>query len=112
MRFLVDENLGKRFADLLNEAGYDATFVGDVLRGSDDEKILEKGRSEGLVVVTDDKDFGELVFRLKLATNGVILLRTLTQDAEKRFRLVLEILNKAEGKFVVVSEGRIRIRDL
>lgn len=112
MLFLVDENLGKRFAGLLNKAGHDAIFVGDVMRGADDEKILERGTNERRVVVTDDKDFGELVFRLKMATNGIILLRTLAQDAEERFRLVFEILNKAEGRFIVVSEGRTRIRKL
>lgn len=112
MRFLVDENLGNRFTNILNESGYDALFVGDIMRGALDEKILAFAENENRIIITDDKDFGELIFRLKLTSRGVILLRILTTDPEKIFEMVVAVLDKAEGKFIVVSEGHIRVREL
>lgn len=112
MRFLVDENLGNRFNNLLLQAGYDATFVGNIMRGFSDNKVLEKAKNEKRVIITDDKDFGELIFRLKMPAIGVILFRTSAKNTEKRFGMVKDILDKAEGKFIVVEEGRIRVRKL
>ena len=112
MRFLVDENLGRRFADILNRHGYSASFVGDVVRSATDDKILAFAKKENLMIVTDDKDFGELVFRLKKSTKGVILFRTLTTDPEKLFDMSKGVLHKAVGKFIVVEEGQIRVRKL
>ena len=47
-----------------------------------------------------------------MSVRGVIFLRTLTRDPEERFDLVKDVLDKAEGKFIVVREGQIRIRRL
>lgn len=112
MRFLVDENLGKRFSDILNTHKYSALFVGDTIRNAPDEEILVFAEKENRIIITDDKDFGELVFRLKKSTKGVILLRLLTTDPEKLFKLAESALGKAKGKFIVVEEGKIRVRDL
>ena len=112
MRFLVDESIGNRFADILSRHEYNALFAGNVMRGAPDEKILAFAEKEKLIIITDDKDFGELVFRLKKSTKGVILFRTLTTDPEKLFEMVKGVLHKAGGKFIVVKEGQVRVRDL
>ena len=112
MRFLVDENLGKRFADVLSRHGYNALFVGDMMRSAPDDKILSFAEKENLIIITDDKDFGELVFRLKRSTKGVILFRASTTDPEKLFKMSEGVLNKSKGKFVVVKEGQVRVRNL
>lgn len=112
MKFLVDANLGRKFVKLLQDAGHDTIFAKDMWPLSSDEEILAKARDEGRVVITNDKDFGELVFRLGKAAAGVILLRTITTDTDKRFELARGVLGKAEGNFIVVEEGRIRIRPL
>lgn len=112
MRFLVDESSDKLLANLMKRAGYDTTFVGDVMPTATDETILDSAEKENRVLISDDKDFGELIFRLNRPTSGVILLRTLTTDPEKRFEMIKGVLDEAEGKFIVVSEGRIRERKL
>jgi len=112
MKFLVDANLGRIFTNLLNQAGHDAILIKDVLPNAPDEDVLSFAKSEKRIVITNDKDFGELVFRLGKPTSGVILLRTLATDPVKRFELIKNILDKAEGKFIVVREYRIRIREL
>lgn len=112
MKFLIDVNLGRKFTNLLQQAGYDAIFAKDLMLSISDEEILTKAENEERVVITNDKDFGELVFRLHKTSSGVILLRTLTTDSKKRFDLVKEILHRANGKFIIIKEGQIRIRKL
>ncbi|MBI3035368.1 DUF5615 family PIN-like protein [Candidatus Woesearchaeota archaeon] len=112
MKFLVDESVGNKLANLLGSAAYDTLFVGDVMPEVDDEKIMAFAESENRVLITADKDFGELAFKLKFRINGVIFFRTLTRNPEKQFEMIRDILDKAEGKFIVVKEGQIRIRSL
>ncbi|MEK6949047.1 MAG: DUF5615 family PIN-like protein [Nanoarchaeota archaeon] len=112
MRFLIDESLGSRFAKVLSANGYNILFAGDIMRGAPDENVLSFAEKENLVVITDDKDFGELVFRLKHPTKGVILLRASTTNPEKLFEMAKDSLYKSKDKFTVVSEGQVRVRKL
>ncbi|MEM2146036.1 MAG: DUF5615 family PIN-like protein [Candidatus Jordarchaeaceae archaeon] len=111
MKFLVDESTGKKLAKLL-ATKYDVLFVGDILKSAKDEEVLEFAEREGRILITDDKDFGRLVLILGKPSSGVIFLRTSTTNAEKRFKILQEVLRKldAKGKFMVVREDRIRIR--
>lgn len=112
MRFLIDANLGRKFARLISKAGYNAVFISDLLANASDEDILALAGREDRVVITNDKDFGELIFKLGTSSTGIILLRTLTTDAERRFNMIKGALDKAKGKFIVVKEGQIRVRSL
>lgn len=112
MKFLVDANLGRKFANLLKQAGHDVIFANDLLPLSSDEEILAKAEQEERIAITNDKDFGELIFRLGRPSRGIILLRVSTTDPKERFELAKSVLDKAEGRFVVVKEGQIRIRRL
>lgn len=76
MRFLLDEGLPARLAAHLRGEGHDVTVVGrDYPYALKDRDILAIARREGRVVLTNDKDFGELVFRDRLPHAGVILFR-------------------------------------
>ena len=112
IKFLVDESLGNRFSVFLENHGYNSVFVGNIMRSAPDEEILSFSEKENFVIATDDKDFGELIFRFKKPAKGVILFRTSATDPAKLFEMVKDILDKAEGKFIAVKEGQIRVRDL
>lgn len=113
MKFLVDENLGKRFANLLTQERYDAILATDVMKGADDQKVLAKAENESRILITNDLDFGKLVFELKLPTFGVILFRTMTREPGELFELLKPLLDRdLKNKFIVVREGRIRIREI
>ena len=112
MLFLVDESVGKKFSDILRNSGKDALFVGDFLPEVDDESVLYFAYKHDRILITADKDFGELIFKLRKPSAGIILLRTPITDPEKRFEMVKNALDKSEGKFIVVKEGQIRVRDL
>lgn len=114
MRFLVDESAGKVLSTLLEESGHDVLFVGEVMPGADDEAVLaaaEKGRR---ILVTDDKDFGEPIFRLGRPSSGVMLLRYSSTDSRKRLKGLLQAMERTDivGSFVTIKEDRIKIRRL
>ncbi len=114
LKFLVDECTGKRLAILLENAGYDVVFVCDWKPSASDDDVLEKAEKEGRILITDDKDFGELVFRLRRPSRGVILLRTSTTDPTRRFQLLEKILKliDVKGKFVVVRDDIVKLREI
>ncbi len=112
MKFLVDANLGRKFTSLAGKAGYDAVFINDLLAKAPDEDVLALGERENRIVITNDKDFGELVFKIGKSSAGVVLLRTPITDPEKRFEMVKDSLSKAAGNFIVIKEGHVRVREL
>jgi predicted nuclease of predicted toxin-antitoxin system len=113
MRLLVDECVGPSVVRWLRENNYDAVSAFEDCRGWDDERILEKALSEGRIVVTMDKDFGEMVFRMRLPHCGIILLRCEYCSASKKISMMEKVLSLPEsdlsGRFVVVTESGIRI---
>ena len=110
----MDESTGRKTCELLIEAGHDAVFVGDAMPGSADEVVLARAESENRILITDDKDFGELVFRLDRPSTGVILLRTSKANYRRRVRILLDVIKtlQLEGHFTTVTENRIKTRKL
>ena len=112
-RILVDESTGRRLCDLLGTF-HDVQYAGDIMSAAPDEEILEYADRSGRILITDDKDFGELVFRLEKPTKGVILLR-MPYDPKKRLEAINNLIRKAsplKDKFVVLEEKTARIRTI
>lgn len=116
MRFLVNENISRTVIRELRTQGHDVLSVKESMGGASDEVVLVRAREENRLIVTQDKDFGELAFRWGLLPpSGVVLLRLTGESPESDNRLTLEILSGAEdfpGNFVVAESGRVRIRPL
>ena len=113
LKFLIDECTGKRLSLLFKNAGYDILFVGDWKPSASDEEVLQKANDDGRILISDDKDFGELVFRLEKPSTGVILIRTSTTNPYTRFHLLETLLKSTEvsGKFVVLKDNVFKMRD-
>lgn len=112
MRFLVDENTGPKVARWLKEQGYEVYSVYEQARGLDDESIIQKAFNENYVLITNDKDFGEKVYRENYKHNGIILLRLEDERPEIKIE-VLKLLfenysNRLADNFVVVTETKVR----
>jgi len=84
MRFLVDECTGPAVAKWLQRLHHDVFSAYDEARGLDDEGIIEKANLENYILVTNDKDFSELVFRMRKPHKGVILLRLKDERSENK----------------------------
>ena len=112
--FVADENIESEIVKVLRELGYETMQVADSSPGAEDEKILRKAQHHGCILITNDKDFGELIFRQKRATAGVILIRMPGMAPTTKASLVKQAIekqvNKLPGSFVVISPQAIRIR--
>lgn len=87
MRFLVDENLPRTIASLAEEAGFEATWVGDVLHGEPDGVILRRLRNAGEVLVTRDERFANMGgsnMAAPVAYHGVVLIREQSPEWMRR----------------------------
>ena len=114
-KFLVDESTGRAVFNLLSRTE-DAAYAGDAHKGAADAALLEAARKEGRILVTNDKDFGELVFQQRLACPGIVLFRLRDERPANRVVAMERLLhargNQFEGSFVVVSDEMIRVRKL
>lgn len=72
---MADESLGLRVAQNLYGLGFDIIAAAQTARGASDAGVLTRAYEEDRIIITTDKDFGYLVFKERLATQGIILLR-------------------------------------
>jgi predicted nuclease of predicted toxin-antitoxin system len=75
MRFLADESCDFAVVQALRSEGYNVVAIAEIAPGSDDEAVMELAAREGRLLLTEDKDFGQLVYARQQATGGVLLLR-------------------------------------
>jgi predicted nuclease of predicted toxin-antitoxin system len=114
MRFLVDESTGAAVVEYLRNSGHDVLADSEIMRQTEDPHILTLASSETRILITNDKDFGELVFRTGKTHHGVLLLRLRDESAMNRVRVVQSVLERYADRlpahFVVASEGGVRVR--
>ncbi len=114
LQFLVDESTGIAVIRYLRGFGHDVLAVAEAMPKADDLDILARAVSERRILVTNDKDFGELVYRSGQAHHGVLLLRLHDESSANRVRVVKAILEHYEDQltshFIVATESAVRIR--
>ena len=114
MNVLVDVSAGRTIADLIRSLGHDTAFVRDRDSAMPDADILAWAVAEGRLVVTMDKDFGDLVYRSAQPHAGILLLRLEAARTPEKTRIVTDIFaaHAADlpGHFSVYQNGRLRIR--
>jgi len=114
VRFIIDESAGVAVVEYLRGVGHDVLAVAEAMLQADDQDILGRAASEGRILVTNDKDFGELVYRSGQEHCGVLLLRLRDESPSGRVRVVKAVLaqygDRLVGHFIVATEGGVRIR--
>lgn len=116
MKFLIDEDISPKIANLLNELGYPATHIREVQISLSDQEILKIATTGQFIVITEDKDFGKLVFKEGQLHNGVIFLRLEDQTLGNTKKAIKWVLSKGKNKlksnFTTVTEkkGELRVR--
>lgn len=114
MKIVADESVDYGVILELRKNGYDVLAIEDSYKGSEDEMVLEISLKENSLLMTEDKDFGELVFRLNKAHIGIILIRLSGIDLESKNKIILKSLKEnfetMKNSFSVISENQTRIR--
>ncbi len=114
MKFLLDVCVSSRsLTKQLSDLGHDVRLAGDVDPRASDERILSLAREEGRILLTEDKDFGELVFVQRLQHPGIV--RFLEMRVDEQVAAMQELISQYSvdmegGALIVVTRGRIRVR--
>lgn len=112
MRFLVDECTGPAVANWLRKQKHELFSVYEQARGMDDDAVIQKAFAENWILITNDKDFGEKVYREGRPHKGVVFLRLEDERAaikiETLRRLLTHYADRLPNHFVVVTETRVR----
>jgi predicted nuclease of predicted toxin-antitoxin system len=113
MKFLADESCAGPVIRALLESGNGVAKIAQVARGATAEQVLERALNEKRVVITEDRDFGELVYARGRSSAGVILVRFHSGARRARPATVVEAVAKLgsrlQNAFTVVEPGRVRI---
>ena len=116
MRLCANENISEDCVVKLRQNGYDVLWIRESAPGSPDEVVLARAHRENRLLITCDKDFGQLVFQQGApASHGVILLRisqTSSGVAAERVAAALASRDDWAGHFSVVDDFGIRMRPL
>ena len=116
MKFFADENVARPIIQWLRQVGHDVLSAAEAGPGENDDVGLHRAEESERVIVTSDKDFGELIFRDRLNSHGIVLIRMQRLSLRERLARLAAIWSIIEanpqGKFIVITEGRVRIRSL
>lgn len=116
MRLLANENFPGVAITALRLRGHDVVWIREDSPGIDDRAVLSRATVEERILITFDKDFGELVFRLGLnAPSGIILFRIPPDSPSFVAQTAVTVLESRmdwAGHFSVVDENRVRMTPL
>ena len=115
MRFLANENVPRASVRRLRLAGHDVAAVGEDIAGSSDDTVLARAVQEARIIITFDRDYGELIYRRKLpAPPGVVYLRFDPATPEEPAELLLRLLALPDvslaQRFTVLERQQVRQR--
>lgn len=118
MKFLLDENIGKKISVFLRSLGHITYCLREINPGIEDYEVLNYAVSLEAILITSDKDFGELVFKEGHPHSGIIFLRLDDQSSENKIQALKVIFSKDRNlkDFLVITEQektyKIRVRKI
>lgn len=116
MRFLANENFPLDAVELLRQNGHDVVWIRVESPGISDPEVLSRAQAENRILLTFDKDFGELAFRSRLpASVGIILFRIKAPSGSIVAQKIAQVISLRDdwcGHFAVIEEDKIRMRVL
>lgn len=117
MRFLANENFPRASVIKLRSANYDVAYGSEDAIGASDSEVLARAVDEERIILTFDRDYGELIYRLRMPTpTGVVYFRYFPTTAEEPAEDLIRLLNiekiSLQGLFTVYERNQIRQRSL
>ncbi|MBU4444037.1 MAG: DUF5615 family PIN-like protein [Candidatus Marinimicrobia bacterium] len=114
MKFFADENVDKQIVERLRKDGHIVLYVIEMERSISDKEVIQQANQESAVLLTADKDFGNLAFQQSLIESGIFLIRLAGLSSQRKAELVAiaiqEHINELSQNFTVITPGTIRIR--
>ena len=111
MHFLADECCDASLVHALRNVGHDVFYVMESSRGISDNQVLALAVEQERILLTEDKDFGELIYRQKLPALGVILLRFNPGEESIKVKRLVQLvhanLDRIPNNFIVIDKSKI-----
>jgi predicted nuclease of predicted toxin-antitoxin system len=99
VRYLADESVERQIVDPLRQAGYEVDYIAETAPGADDPDALARANREASVLITGDKDFGELVYRRRQKNAGVVLLRLSGLTHQRKATIAIKVFASHAADF-------------
>ena len=116
MNLLCDESVDRQIVEQLRSDGHAVLAAVEMSSGVSDDEVLTAANAGTAVLITGDKDFGEMVYRQGSAAHGVVLIRLAGLTPDRKAAVVSEVIRdygpEMIGRFSVVSPGMVRIRKM
>ena len=116
IKFLADVNVERHIVDSLRKENFDVKWIPDFDASMSDEDLLRLANKEKRILITNDKDFGEVVFYQRRISYGIILIRIKGHVVQPKIKLLKKILRdhrtKIPNHFVTITDKKIRITPL
>ncbi|MDQ7779065.1 MAG: DUF5615 family PIN-like protein [Planctomycetota bacterium] len=114
MNFLADECIDRQIVARLRQEGHHVRYVADMAPGTSDGDVLDIANRGTSLLLTTDKDFGELMFRQHRLAHGVMLVRLTGLSSALKAELIESVVSQhgaeLQHAFTVITPGAIRIR--
>jgi predicted nuclease of predicted toxin-antitoxin system len=114
VRLVADESIDRPIVERLRRRDHEVVFVAELDPGLPDDAVLALANDRNALLLTGDKDFGELVFRLGKVTAGVVLVRLAGLKPQRKAAIVEASVTRyrreLSGAFTVIAPGGVRIR--
>jgi predicted nuclease of predicted toxin-antitoxin system len=114
LKIVADENVDIQIVERLRVDGHEVLVIAELAPGIDDETVLGHSRQANAVLLTADKDFGELVFRQRLIHSGVLFIRLAGLAPELKAELVARAFEEHADElltgFGVLTKRALRLR--
>lgn len=114
MNFVADESVDGPIVYSLRSTGHTVAYIAETDSGIDDDEVFRKANAFTAVLITEDKDFGEIVFRQKRVSGGVVLVRLDGLTPDTKAQIVCAVVREHEPdlpeNFTVITPGTVRIR--
>jgi predicted nuclease of predicted toxin-antitoxin system len=94
MRWLVDECVDAALVELLRQAGHDVVAVSYIAPRATDLQVMSRAEAEGRLLLTEDKDFGDLAFRRARRVPGIFLLRISSVQRHRKAERLLAAVDR------------------
>jgi len=114
VKFVADEGVDRQIVDRLRREGHSVWYVAEMAPGISDGLVLDLAKQQEALLLTGDKDFGELMYRRRRLAAGAVLIRLAGIAPDKKAEIVASAINEHAAElpqaFSVITPGRMRIR--
>jgi uncharacterized protein with PIN domain len=113
VKLVTDESCAGPVIRALRDAGHDVLAIAESVPGASDESVIERAFGEGRVLITEDRDFGELVYSRRRSSVGVVFVKFPSRARLAKPAAVVEAVAKLDARlreaFTVIEPGRVRV---